>query len=76
MEMKELRYFLAVSKTENIHQASVDINVSTSALSKAIARLEEEFSVKLFKRIGRNIFLSDQGRICLLYTSPSPRDRG
>ncbi len=63
METFELRYFLGVAKHENIHRASEKLNVSTGALSKAITRLEEELLIKLFTREGRNIKLTDHGRL-------------
>jgi DNA-binding transcriptional LysR family regulator len=63
MEMFELRYFLGVAKYENIHRASESLNVSPGSLSKAITRLEDELAIKLFLREGRNIKLSDYGRL-------------
>lgn len=62
MEMFELRYFAAVAETENIHKAAEKLNVSASALSKAISRLEEEFKVSFFQKNGRNIRLTSEGR--------------
>lgn len=62
MEMNELRYFLAVSETENVHRASENINISAGSLSKAISRLETELGVKLFNRVGRGISLTEEGR--------------
>lgn len=63
METFELRYFLAVAETENIHRASEALNVSPGSLSKAVARLEDELGVSLFSREGRNIKLSHHGRL-------------
>ncbi len=63
METFELRYFLGVARSENIHTASEELHVSPGSLSKAITRLEEELSVKLFSREGRNIRLTDHGRL-------------
>jgi DNA-binding transcriptional LysR family regulator len=63
METFEMRYFLGVARTQNIHKASEDLHVSPGSLSKAVARLEEELSVKLFSREGRNIRLTEQGRL-------------
>ena len=37
--------------------------MSPASLSKAVARLESEFEVKLFSREGRNIRLTDYGRL-------------
>jgi DNA-binding transcriptional LysR family regulator len=63
METFELKYFLGVALEENIHRASEKLYISPASLSKAITRLEEELSVKLFSRDGRNIKLTDQGRL-------------
>ena len=63
MEMFELKYFLGVARDENIHRASEKLRVSPASLSKAIARLEDELSVSLFVREGRNIRLTDHGRL-------------
>ncbi|MGZ3686891.1 MAG: LysR family transcriptional regulator [Bdellovibrionota bacterium] len=62
MEIFELRYFLGVAQTENIHRASETLRVSPASLSKAVSRIEDELSVKLFSREGRNIRLTEHGR--------------
>jgi DNA-binding transcriptional LysR family regulator len=62
METFEMRYFLGVARTQNIHKASEELHVSPGSLSKAITRLEEELQVKLFSREGRNIRLTEQGK--------------
>lgn len=61
MEIFELRYFIAVAQNENIHRASEALNVSPGSLSKAISRLEDELSVSLFYKLGRNIRLTPEG---------------
>ncbi len=63
MEMFELRYFVGVAQHENIHRASEQLHSSPAALSKAITRLEGELGTKLFGREGRNIRLTEQGRL-------------
>lgn len=63
MEIYELKYFLGVARDENIHRASERLHVSPASLSKAIARLEAELSVSLFTRAGRNIRLTDHGKV-------------
>lgn len=65
METFELRYFVAVARCENVNKAGKELAVSPGSLSKAIARLEDELGVKLFQRLGRNIRLSDEGRLLL-----------
>jgi LysR family transcriptional activator of glutamate synthase operon len=63
MEMFEIRYFQAVADLESINRAAQKLHVSTSALSKAINRLEEELHVELFVKEGRNIRLTEKGRL-------------
>lgn len=63
METFELRYFLAVAKSESVHRASESLGVSPGSLSKAIGRLEEELDVKLFLREGRQIKITEYGRL-------------
>jgi DNA-binding transcriptional LysR family regulator len=61
MEIFELRYFLAVAQSENVHRASEGLSVSPGSLSKAISRLEDELGISLFYRQGRNIRLTPEG---------------
>ena len=63
METFELRYFVAVAATENLHRAADALSVSPGSLSKAVARLEFELGVKLFERVRRNIRLTADGKI-------------
>jgi DNA-binding transcriptional LysR family regulator len=63
MEIFEIRYFVAVAQTENIHQASERLKVSPASLSKAISRIEAEMDCKLFDRVGRQIKLTAAGRL-------------
>lgn len=65
MELRQLRYFVAVADTLNFSRASESLYVSQSALSKQIADLEQEFGVVLFQRDKRTVELSDAGRILL-----------
>lgn len=55
MELTQLRYFLRVYQTQNITNASVQLNVSQQAISKQIQRLEEELGVVLFIRNSRGV---------------------
>ena len=61
METNELRYFISVAETQNIHKSSKLLNISPSAISKAISRLESELEVKLFEKVGRNILITKHG---------------
>lgn len=66
METFELRYFLEVAKSENVHRASEKLRISPGSLSKAISRIEAELKTKLFSRDGRNIRLTEQGKLLKL----------
>ena len=61
METNELKYFISVAETQNIHKSSKLLNISPSAISKALSRLESELEVKLFEKVGRNILITKHG---------------
>ena len=67
MELNQLKYFLEVSKTEHITQAAEQLHITQPALSKVIARLEEDLGCKLFDREGKNIKLNEYGQVVLRY---------
>ncbi|MDH6457969.1 DNA-binding transcriptional LysR family regulator [Fusobacterium sp. PH5-7] len=61
MELRVLRYFLAVAKEESITAASETLHVTQPTLSRQLMELEEEFGKKLFIRGNRKITLTDEG---------------
>lgn len=61
MELRVLRYFLAVAQQRNITKAARELLVSQPTLSKQLADLESELGVKLFIRGHRQITLTDEG---------------
>ena len=65
MTLEQLRIFVAVAEREHVTRASVALNLTQSAVSAAVQALEGRFQVKLFHRVGRNIVLSEAGRIFL-----------
>ncbi len=65
MELRQLRYFVAVADTLNFSRASESLYVSQSALSKQISELEREMGVTLFNRDKRNVELTSAGRLLL-----------
>lgn len=62
MELRQLRYFVAVAETENFHRASERLNLVPSALSRQIRELETELGVALFERERRRVRLSAAGK--------------
>ncbi|MBC2057794.1 LysR family transcriptional regulator [Listeria booriae] len=61
MELRQLKYFIEVARTEHMTQASDELHVAQSAVSRQITKLEEELGIKLFDRIGRNMQLTAVG---------------
>lgn len=65
MELRHLRYFLAVAEEENFHRASERLRVSQSPLSRQMQQLREEIGVDLFAPAGRGVKLTIAGRMFL-----------
>lgn len=65
LNYKHLRYFWAVAHEGNLTRAADQMNVSQSALSMQIAKLEDELGHQLFERRGRQLLLTEAGRIAL-----------
>ena len=61
MDIKTLKYFLAVAREENLTRAAQILFVSQPALSKSLKELEEELGKKLFTRKSSGIKLTDAG---------------
>ncbi len=67
MELRHLRYFVAVAEEMNIHRAAARLNISQPPLSLTIKQLEEEIGVELFSREGRGIKITRAGEAYLLH---------
>ena len=65
MEFHQLRYFVAAAETMNMSRAAEQVHVSQPALSRQIARLEDEIGVLLFKRVRKRIQLTEAGAFFL-----------
>lgn len=65
MEFKQLNYFVEIANQEHMTEAALTLNIAQSALSRQISMLEDELGVKLFKRQGRNIKLTEDGHLFL-----------
>lgn len=61
MEIRVLKYFLAVAREENITRAAELLHLSQPSLSKQLKELEMEFGKKLFIRGSRKITLTEDG---------------
>ncbi len=65
MNIRRLEYFLTIAQTGNLRQASEILHLTPPALSKAMKLLEEELGLKLWTADGRNIILTDTGKVLL-----------
>jgi len=61
MEIRTLRYFLAVAREENMTRAAEQLHVTQPTLSKTLKALEEELGKKLFTRHSFSIRLTEEG---------------
>ena len=58
MELRHLRYFVAVGEEQHYGRAGRRLRVAQPALSRQIQDLEEEIGFKLFERLPRGVKLS------------------
>jgi len=65
MELRELRYFVAVAQHHNFSRAARQMHVSQPALSEQIRKLEDELGTPLFERTSRGALLTDAGEAFL-----------
>lgn len=63
MELRHLRYFVAVVESKGIREASRRLHVAQSAISKTLFNLEDEIAIELFTRAGRSMQLTSQGEV-------------
>lgn len=61
MELRLLRYFLAVAREGSITRAAEVLHITQPTLSRQLAQLERELDTVLFSRAGRRLELTDQG---------------
>lgn len=65
MELRHLRYFVAIVDAGSMALASRQVFVTQSTLSHQLAQLEEELGCPLFERIGRTLRLTEAGQALL-----------
>jgi LysR family cyn operon transcriptional activator len=74
MELRHLRYFVALADTLNFTRAAERVHVTQSTLSHQIRQLEDEIGRALFERIGKRVLLTDAGETFLGYAAKALRE--
>lgn len=67
----ELEAVLAIVRCGSFRAAALDLGMSTTAISNAVAKLERELAVRLFNRTTRSVSLTHAGRIFVAQITPS-----
>src|SRR5512141_582873 len=65
MELRHLRYFVAVAEEENVSRAALKLHLSQPALSRQVRDLEDELGFLLFERSAKSVRLTEAGRAFL-----------
>lgn len=74
MNIRHLRFFVELAKTEHMAKSAEKLGISQPSLSYAISSIEEELGVPLFEKNGRNIRLTNYGKIYLEYVKSGLND--
>lgn len=69
IETSQLQTLVAVTKARSFSKAADDLGVTQSAISQSIKNLENKLEIKIFKRSGKNVVLTQEGERLYLFGS-------
>ncbi len=72
--LSELDAVIAVARRASFRQAAIDLDVSTTALSNTIVKVEASLETRLFNRTTRSVAVTEAGRIFLEQVAPALQD--
>lgn len=72
--LNELEAVMAVARRASFRQAAIDLGISTTALSHAIAKLEANLETRFFNRTTRSVSLTEAGEMFLQQVGPALQD--
>lgn len=72
--LNDLKAVMAIAKRGTFRSAAIELGMSTTALSHAISKLEENLGVRLFNRTTRSVSLTEAGRLFVEQVGPALQD--
>lgn len=67
MELRHLRYFVALAECLHFTRAAERVHVTQSTLSHQIRQLEDEIGKRLFERVDKRVLITEDGELFLAY---------
>jgi LysR family transcriptional regulator, cyn operon transcriptional activator len=71
LELRHLKYFLKIAETSSFTRAAAALRVTQPTLSHQVKQLEQEISIPLFDRVGRQVRLTGAGKVFQEYARRS-----
>jgi LysR family cyn operon transcriptional activator len=74
MELRHLRYFVALGERLSFTRAAEQVHVTQSTLSHQIRQLEDELGLRLFDRVGKRVLMTEAGELLFPSITKALRD--
>ncbi len=69
MDIRQLQYFVALTKYANFSKAANELHITQPTLSQQISKLEKELGINLFVRSTKEVTITEAGKLLLEYAS-------